>query len=219
MDIIEHIGSLGVVPIVSLEHAADSIPTTEALLSGGVDTMEIALRTDAAFAAISTVAQNCPQMVIGAGTVLNLKQCQKAVDHGARFIVSPGYDDDVITWCMSKQIPVIPGCVTPTEIMAALSHGLKIVKFFPVQAYGGLDGMKALKGPFPDISFVPSGGINSDNLHDFISSPLVYAVNGSWLCNKSDIAKGQFDRITHLCEEACKIIRDTARFHRKKYVP
>ena len=151
---------------------------------------------------IAAVAKECPDMLVGAGTVITLEQCKKAVACGAKFIVSPGYSEEVVSWCVENNVAVTPGCVTPTEIMAAMSHGLKVVKFFPANVYGGLSAMKALSGPFGGIKFIPTGGVNDKNLAEYISAPFIHAVGGSWLCAKADIAAHNFDKITSLCKEA-----------------
>lgn len=143
-------------------------------------------------------------MLVGAGTVITLEQCKKAVACGAKFIVAPGYSEEVVSWCVENNVAITPGCVTPTEIMAAMSHGLKVVKFFPANVYGGLSAMKALSGPFGGIKFIPTGGVNDKNLAEYISAPFIHAVGGSWLCAKADIAAHNFDKITSLCKEARK---------------
>ena len=160
----------------------------------------------AAADSIKAVSDNCPDMITGAGTVVNLAQCIKAVENGAKFIVSPGFDEEVVSWCIEHNITVLPGCVTPTEIMAALKKGLDIVKFFPANVYGGLSAMKALNGPFSQVRFIPTGGVNADNLADFAKESFIHAVGGSWICAKSDIDKGNFDRITELSRQAVSII-------------
>ena len=204
MDVLKRLAQSGVVPVVVLEDAKDAVPTAKAMLAGGIDVMEITFRTAAAADSIKAVAQECPDMVVGAGTVINLEQCKLAVECGAKFIVSPGYDEETVAWCCDNGIPVTPGCVTPTEIMMALKHGLKVLKFFPANVYGGLSALKSLAGPFGGVKFIPTGGVNAQNLAEFISSPYVHAVGGSWICPKADIAAGNFDKITALCKEARK---------------
>lgn len=204
MDVLKRLAQSGVVPVVVLEDAKDAVPTAKAMLAGGIDVMEITFRTAAAADSIRTVAQECPDMVVGAGTVVNLEQCKLAVECGAKFIVSPGYDEETVAWCCDNGIPVTPGCVTPTEIMMALKHGLKVLKFFPANVYGGLSAIKSLAGPFGGVKFIPTGGVNAQNLAEFISSPYIHAVGGSWICPKADIAAGNFDKITALCKEARK---------------
>ena len=206
MDVLKRLAQSGVVPVVVLEDAKDAVPTAKAMLAGGIDVMEITFRTVAAADSIKAVAQECPDMVVGAGTVINLEQCKLAVECGAKFIVSPGYDEETVAWCCDNGIPVTPGCVTPTEIMMALKHGLKVLKFFPANVYGGLSAIKSLAGPFGGVKFIPTGGVNAQNLAEFISSPYIHAVGGSWICPKADIAAGNFDKITALCKEARKTL-------------
>ena len=206
MDVLKRLAQSGVVPVVVLEDAKDAVPTAKAMLAGGIDVMEITFRTSAAADSIKAVAQECPDMVVGAGTVINLEQCKLAVECGAKFIVSPGYDEETVAWCCDNGIPVTPGCVTPTEIMMALKHGLKVLKFFPANVYGGLSAIKSLAGPFGGVKFIPTGGVNAQNLAEFISSPYIHAVGGSWICPKADIAAGNFDKITALCKEARKTL-------------
>lgn len=202
MDILERLSNAGVVPVVVIENVKDAVPTAEAMLKGGIDVMEITFRTAAAKDAIYEVAAKCPDMLVGAGTIVSLEQCKIAVEAGAKFIVSPGYNREVVQWCVESNVPVTPGCVTPTEIMDAMSLGLKVLKFFPANIYGGLGAIKSLAGPFGGIKFIPTGGVNSQNLSEFLSFPFVHAVGGSWVCPKADITAGNFEKITKLCEEA-----------------
>ena len=202
MDVTTRLARAGVVPVVVLEHAKDAVPTAKAMAAGGIDVMEITFRTAAAADSIRAVSENCPEMLVGAGTVITLEQCKKAVASGARFIVAPGFDEEVVRWCVENNVPVTPGCVTPTEIMAAMKLGLKVVKFFPAGVYGGLSAMKALSGPFGGIKFIPTGGVNAQNLAEYISAPFIHAVGGSWVCPKADISAGNFEKITALCREA-----------------
>ena len=201
---IARLSATAVIPVVVLDDAKDAVATAKALLAGGVDVMEITFRTTAAADSIKAVAENCPDMLVGAGTVITLEQCKKAVECGAKFIVSPGFDEEVVRWCAENDVAVTPGCVTPTEIMAAMKLGLNVVKFFPAGVYGGLSAMKALSGPFGGIKFIPTGGVNGQNIGEFIAAPFIHAVGGSWICPKADIAAGNFDKITALCKEARK---------------
>ncbi len=202
MTVLEKLRESIVVPVVVLDRAEDAVPTAKALLAGGVGVMEITFRTAAAPDAIAEVAENCPDMLVGAGTVLNLEQCKLAIEKGAEFIVSPGFDDEVVAYCVENDIAVVPGCVTPTEIMAALKRGLKVVKFFPANVYGGLSAMKNLAAPFGGVKFLPTGGVNTANIKEYFDAPFIHAVGGSWICPKSDISAGNFDKITALCKEA-----------------
>ena len=202
MTVMERLASVIVVPVIVLDHAKDAVPCADALAAGGIDVMEITFRTAAAPDAIKAVAENCPEVCVGAGTVLNLEQAKLAIEMGAKFIVSPGYSEEVVSWCVENNIPVAPGCVTPTEIMAALSHGLKMIKFFPANVYGGLNAMKNLSAPFVGVKFLPTGGVNASNIKEYIDAPFIHAVGGSWVCPKADIAAGNWEKITQLCAEA-----------------
>ncbi|MBE6975235.1 MAG: bifunctional 4-hydroxy-2-oxoglutarate aldolase/2-dehydro-3-deoxy-phosphogluconate aldolase [Ruminococcaceae bacterium] len=202
MDVLSRLANSIVVPVVVLDKAEDAVPAARAMAAGGVDTMEITFRTACAPEAIKAVAENCPEVLVGAGTVLNLEQCKLAVEMGAKFIVSPGYSEEVVAYCVENGIPVTPGCVTPTEIMAALKHGLKVIKFFPANVYGGLNAMKNLSAPFVGVKFLPTGGVNAANIKEYIDAPFIHAVGGSWVCPKADINAGNWDKITKLCLEA-----------------
>ena len=204
MDVLSRLANSIVVPVVVLDKAEDAIPTAKAMLAGGVDTMEITFRTACAPEAIKAVAENCPDVLVGAGTILNVEQAKLAVAMGAKFIVSPGFSDEVVGWCVENGIPVAPGCVTPTEIMAALKHGLKMVKFFPANVYGGLNAMKNLSAPFVGVKFLPTGGVNTGNIKEYIDAPFIHAVGGSWVCPKAEISAGNWEKITQLCLEARK---------------
>ena len=209
MEVMERMGKVGVVPVVVLEDAKDAVDTAKALLAGGVDVMEITFRTAAAKASIEAVAKECPEILVGAGTVINLEQCKQAVEAGAKFIVSPGYSEEVVSWCVETGVAVLPGCVTPTEIMKAISHGLKVVKFFPANVYGGLNAMKALSAPFVGMKFIPTGGVNGANLGEYIAAPFIQAVGGSWMCAKGDISAHNYEKITGICKEARTIVDAT----------
>ena len=206
MNALERLRNAGVVPVVVLDRAEDAVPAARAMLAGGVDVMEITFRTAAAAEAIRNVAAECPEMLVGAGTVLTVEQCEKAVALGAKFIVSPGFDAEIVDWCVERGVAVAPGCVTPTEIMAALKRGLSVVKFFPAGIYGGLKAMKALAAPFGQVKFIPTGGVNADNLAEYAAAPFVHAVGGSWLCPKADVAAGNFARIAELCAQSRRIV-------------
>ena len=198
----------GIVPVVVLDDAKDAVPTAKALLAGGVDVMEITFRTAAAADSIKAVSEGCPDMLVGAGTVVTLDQCKQALECGAKFIVSPGFDPEVAAWCVERNVPIMLGCVTPTEIMAAMKLGLNVVKFFPAGVYGGLKAMKSLSAPFGGIKFIPTGGVGAKNLKEYLEAPFVYAVGGSWLCPKKEIAAGNFDAVTALCREASQIVKE-----------
>ena len=203
-EIMDRIEQSGFVPVAVIDTADKAVPLARAMLAGGVDVVEVTFRTEAAADSIRAISASCGEMLVGAGTVITVEQCELAVASGARFIVSPGFSRDVVEWCVSREIPIVPGCVTPSEIMAAMEYGIRVVKFFPANLYGGLAGMKALSGPFPGIRFIPTSGINGDNAGEFLRASCVFAVGGSWACSKADIAAGNFDRITALCAAARK---------------
>lgn len=208
MTVMERLENSIVVPVVVLEKVEDAVPTAQALLAGGVDTMEITFRTACAPGCIRAVADACPDMLVGAGTVLNVEQAKLAVEMGARFIVSPGFDVGVVEWCIENGIAITPGCVTPTEIMMAVNRGLKVVKFFPANVYGGLNAMKNLSAPFAGIKFLPTGGVNTGNIKEYVTAPFVFAVGGSWVCPRTEIRSGNFEKITQLCREARKTAQE-----------
>lgn len=205
-NVLNKIEKCAIVPVVVIEDVANAVPTAKALLGGGIDVMEITFRTDAALEAIRTVSERCPEILVGAGTVVTLDQCKEAVDAGAKFIVMPGFKRDIVEWCVARDVAVTPGCVTPTEIMAAVDCGVSVLKFFPAGVYGGLKAMKALSGPFVGVRFIPTGGVDADNMNEFLCAPYVFAVGGSWVCPAKAIREGRFDEITALCKEArCQV--------------
>ena len=206
MDVLSRMAAAGIVPVVVLDKAEDAVPTARAMIAGGIDVMEITFRTAAAADSIRAVAAEVPEMLVGAGTVINLDQCKLAVECGAKFIVSPGYDEETVAWCVENNIAVTPGCVTPTEIMMAKKHDLKVLKFFPANVYGGLKALKSLSGPFPGTKFIPTGGVSNDNLAEFISNPIIHAVGGSWTVPKKEINEGNFAKVTELCAEARRVL-------------
>ena len=209
MTFFEKVYKTGIVPVVVLEKTEDAVPLAKALLKGGIDFMEITFRTACAADAIALISSEVPEMTVGAGTVINIEQAARAVDSGAKFIVSPGLDVGVVGWAQENDIPVIPGCVTPTEIMKAISLGLSVVKFFPADVFGGIKAIKALSAPFRQVKFLPTGGVSEANLKEFIENKSVAAIGGSWVCKKDDIANHDWDKISALSANAVKIIEET----------
>lgn len=175
-----------VVPVVVIRDIADTCPTLEALCDGGIPVAEITFRTACAAEAIRIGCEKFPEMMIGAGTVINAEQAKTAIKAGARFIVSPGLSADVAAVCREADVPYLPGCVTPTEIMAALEMGLTTLKFFPANVYGGLTALKALSAPFPQVRFLPTGGVDLKNIKEYLSFDKIAAVGGSFMM-KGDI--------------------------------
>ncbi|MBQ3599082.1 MAG: bifunctional 4-hydroxy-2-oxoglutarate aldolase/2-dehydro-3-deoxy-phosphogluconate aldolase [Clostridia bacterium] len=176
------------IPVVVINDINDTEKTLGGLCEGGLPCAEITFRTPCAADAIKLGKQLFPQMCIGAGTVINLDQCLKALEAGAEFIVSPGLCEEVAVYCVEKGIPYFPGCVTPTEIMKAISLGITTVKFFPAGIYGGLKAMKALAAPFPQIKFVPTGGVDMTNITEYLAFDKIQAIGGSFIM-KGDIAE------------------------------
>ena len=205
---VEQVAACGVVPVVVLEDAEQAVPTAKALLKGGINAMEITFRTAAAKASIEKVAKEVPEMIVGAGTVVNVEQVHEAVEAGAKFIVSPGSDAEVIAEAIKLGVPVTPGVVTPSEIMIGLKLGLKVFKFFPAENYGGLKTIKALSGPFPQIKILPTGGINQANAAEYFKNPKILAVGGSWMCTKDMIASGDFDGIAEKSAAATALFKE-----------
>lgn len=204
---IETLGELGVIPVVAIEEAKDAVPLGQALVDGGLPCAEITFRTAAAAEAIAALAQNMPQVLVGAGTVLSAEQARQAVEAGTEFIVSPGFDPIVVDWCIEHQVPVMPGVATPTEISMAVNRKLNVLKFFPAEVAGGVRALKAISGPFVGVKFVPTGGINPQNLPDYLDLPAVHACGGSWLVKRKLISAGKFDEITRLTREAVQIVQ------------
>jgi 2-dehydro-3-deoxyphosphogluconate aldolase/(4S)-4-hydroxy-2-oxoglutarate aldolase len=200
--IFQRIHELGIVPVVKIEKAADALPLGQALLAGGLPLAEITFRTSAAEASIKHLSQELPELLVGAGTVLTVDQVKRAVSAGAQFIVSPGFNPQVVDYCVENDIPVTPGINNPTQIEMALQRGINLVKFFPAEASGGLALLKAMSAPYPEVRFIPTGGINPDNLCAYLSHPRVQAIGGSWMVKAGLIASGHFSEITRLTREA-----------------
>lgn len=190
-----------IVPVVVIDDDSNALPLADALIAGDLPVAEVTLRTPAALASIAAMSTR-EDLLVGAGTVLNVAQATAAMDAGARFIVSPGLSLDVVSAARERGVPVIPGAVTPTEIMAALDMGLGLLKFFPAGIYGGVAALKALGSVFGGVSFVPTGGVSPGNLAEFLAVPSVAAVGGSWMVPASAVDAGDFDTITQLCATA-----------------
>ena len=207
MSLYKIIENCGVIPVVVLEDAANAVPLAKALLAGGINICEITFRTAAAEEAIRQIALNVPEMIVGAGTVLTKEQLKAATDAGAKFIVSPGSDLEVIRYAKELGVYMLPGAVTPTEVMQLIKEDIKVIKFFPAENYGGLKTIKALSAPFPNIKFVPTGGVSLSNLTTYLEFNKIAAVGGTWLCTKDLITNGKWDEITRLSKEAMDIFK------------
>lgn len=195
------------IPVVVIHDAARAEGLAQALVTGGLPVAEVTFRTAAAEASIRVMAAHS-DLLVGAGTVVNPDQVDRAVDAGARFIVSPGLSGAVVERCRQQGVPVVPGCVTPTEVMAALSSGLTTLKFFPAAQFGGPAAIKALSGPFPQVSFIPTGGVTPVNLGEYLSLGCVPAVGGSWMVPASALEAGDFSGISQLCRAAVDAAHD-----------
>ena len=205
-DILKKIGDFGIVPVVKIDNAKDAVPLGKALIEGGLPLAEITFRTDAAAEAISNISKAFPEMLVGAGTVLNVKQAQSAITAGAKFMVSPGFNPAIVEFCIKKGLPITPGCSNPTDIEMALGFELEVVKFFPAEAFGGLNTLKAMSAPYSMIKFIPTGGINAKNIVDYLNFNKVLACGGSWMVKDELIKKGDFAEITRLTREAVNLI-------------
>lgn len=177
-----------IIPVVVLNNKQETIEKLSALLKGGITVAEITFRSSFAEEALKIAIEEFPEMDIGAGTVINVEQAAKAINIGVKFIVSPGFSTDIAEICQKNKIDYFPGCVTPTEIMKALEYNIKIIKFFPCNIYGGLKAIKALSGPFPQIKFLPTGGIDENNIEEYLTNEKIYAIGGSFMM-KGDIVK------------------------------
>ena len=196
-----------IVPVIAIHEAELAGPLAEALIEGGLPCAEITFRTDAAKSVIKTMADR-GDMQVGAGTVLTVEQAQEAVDVGSSFVISPGFNPKVVDYCLKHSIPVIPGIATPTEIQQAIEFGLEIVKFFPAEAFGGLNTLKAISAPFNKMKFIPTGGINSNNICDYLNHPKVVAAGGSWMASTSLISNKKFEEIARLTKEAVALVTE-----------
>lgn len=204
----DQIAACGIVPVVVLNDAGAAVPTAKALLKGGINVMEVTFRTAAARASIARVAAEVPEMIVGAGTVISVDQAREAAEAGAKFLVSPGSDEDIIREAARLNMPIVPGVVTPSEIMLGLKLGVKLFKFFPAESYGGLKTIKALCGPFPQIRFIPTGGISQANAGEYFKNPKILAVGGSWMVASAMIEAGDFDGIAEKSAAATALFRE-----------
>jgi 2-dehydro-3-deoxyphosphogluconate aldolase / (4S)-4-hydroxy-2-oxoglutarate aldolase len=211
MDFNRFLGELRVVPVVEIPSVDDAVPLARALLRAGLPCAEITFRTDSAAGAIAAIAEGVPEVTVGAGTVLTVDQARRALQAGARFLVSPGFDPEVVGFAASAGVPILPGVCTPTEIAAALSCGLSVLKFFPAEAAGGVTYLKAIAAAYRDVRFVPTGGIGPANLIDYLSMDCVIACGGSWMVKKATIAAGGFDAISE--DAAAAVALATAAAH------
>ena len=207
-DVLAQLGKTGIVPVVALDDVASAEPLGQALMEGGLPCAEITFRTEAAEESIRRMSAAFPGMTVGAGTVLSIDQVDRAVEAGAKFIVSPGTNPEVVKYCVKNDIPVTPGIVTPTEIELALSCGVDVVKFFPAEPSGGLAMIKALAAPYVNVKFMPTGGVSQHNVRDYLKYDRIFACGGTWMVKKDLINSGRFDEIKRLTTEAAQIVRE-----------
>ena len=201
-EVLNQIQDLGIVPVVKIDDPARAVPLAQALKDGGLPCAEITFRTEAAREAMKQIGGKMPDMLMGAGTVLTTAQVDSAIECGAKFIVSPGYNPVIVAYCLGKGIPVVPGCSTPSDMEKAIEAGLEVVKFFPAEESGGLAYIKAVSAPYTMLKFIPTGGINADNLTTYLAFNRILACGGSWMVKAELINEGRFDEITRLTKEA-----------------
>ena len=208
MNVSETIQKMGVVPVVVLNDTKDAAPLAKALAEGGLPCAEVTFRTEAAEESIRIMTTEYPEMFVGAGTVLTIDQVDRAVAAGAKFIVSPGFDPEIVDYCIEKDIPVYPGCITPSEVAQAVKRGLKVIKFFPAEQFGGVSTIKALAAPYTGVKFMPTGGVSAKNLESYLSFDKIVACGGSWMVKGDLVKAGKFDEITELVKEAVQLVAD-----------
>ena len=203
------ISDIGVVPVIRLNHPErDAAPLAKALCAGGVPVAEVTFRAAGAPMAIKTMKETCPDMIVGAGTVTNTAQIDEAIEAGAQFIVTPGFDAELVEYAQSKGVAIYPGCTTPTDYHQALKYGLEVLKFFPAEQSGGLAKIKAMSAPFPQFKVMPTGGVSLKNLKDYLSSPVIAACGGSYMVTSDLIDNQKWDEITDLCKKSRDIVKE-----------
>ncbi|MGF0033740.1 bifunctional 4-hydroxy-2-oxoglutarate aldolase/2-dehydro-3-deoxy-phosphogluconate aldolase [Bariatricus sp. SGI.154] len=208
-EVLEKIQELGIVPVVVLNDAKDAAPLAQALCNGGLPCAEVTFRTDAAEEAIRIMSEQFPDMLIGAGTVITTEQVDRAVAAGAKFIVSPGLNPRIVKYCVEKGILITPGCTNPSDIEQAIENGLEVVKFFPAEPAGGLKMIKAMAAPYVGMKFMPTGGINQNNVRDYLAYDRIVACGGSWMVKGDLVDAGDFDKIEELTREAVEIVKES----------
>lgn len=200
--VLEEFSKIGIIPVIALDHVEDAQPLAKALIDGGLPCAEVTFRTDAAEESIRIMSEKFPQMLVGAGTVLTTEQVDRAVNAGAKFIVSPGLNPKVVQYCIEKGVPITPGCSNPSDVEVAIELGLEVVKFFPAEAAGGLNMIKSMAAPYTKMKFMPTGGINAKNITSYLDFKKIIACGGSWMVNKDMIAAKDWAGITALTKEA-----------------
>ena len=200
--ILEQISNIGLVPVIKIDDPEKAVPLVRALKMGGIPVAEVTFRTACAAEAIRKIADAEPDVLVGAGTVISVEQAKAAVEAGAKYIISPGFDAEVVKWCIDNNVPITPGCSDASDVSVAAKMGLEVVKFFPAEAAGGLKVLKALSGPFPNMKFIPTGGIGPDNLGSYLAFKKIIACGGSWMVPGDMLDNNDWDGITALAKEA-----------------
>ena len=203
-DMMKELYSIGLIPVIKIENPDDAVPLAKALIDGGLPAAEITFRTACAAEAIKNITEAYPEMLVGAGTVLTCEQVDAAIAAGSKFIVSPGLNPKVVSYCLSKGVPMLPGCSNPSDVEVALELGLKTVKFFPAEAVGGLKMLKAMAAPYGQLTFMPTGGINADNLLEYLKFNKIVACGGSFMVKDELVKEKKWDEITALTKDAVK---------------
>jgi len=209
--IFEDFYKVGIIPVLEIDSALHAKPLAESLYAGGLPVAEITLRTDAALESIRVIAREVAGVLVGAGTVINREQAEAACEAGAQFLVSPGMVEEVVEWAQENHVPVLAGAVTPSEMIRGLNLGLNILKFFPAETLGGLKAIKAMSDPFPQLRFIPTGGVKLENVADYLQMEKIHAVGGSWMAKRQMIADGKFDEITRMAKEASDVVKQVRR--------
>lgn len=211
--ILEQISNIGLVPVIKIDDASKAVPLVRALKNGGIPVAEVTFRTACAAEAIKNIAEAEPDVLVGAGTVITVDQAKAAVEAGAKYIISPGFDAEIVKWCVDNNVPITPGCSDASDVSVAAKMGLEVVKFFPAEAAGGLKVLKALAGPFPNMKFIPTGGIGPDNLGSYLDFKKVIACGGSWMVPGDMMDNDDWDGITALAKEAVMKMLDIKLHH------
>ncbi len=207
-EVLKKIQEIGILPVVVLEDAKDAKPLVNALCEGGLPLAEVTFRTSAAKESIEIMSSQFPDMLVGAGTVLSVEQVKEAIKAGAKFIVSPGFDDEVVNYCLENNIPVTPGTCTPSDVQKCYKLGLEVVKFFPAEPSGGLNMIKAIAAPYTTIKFIPTGGIDLNNMSNYLSYEKIFAIGGSWMVKGSLVKNGEFGKIKQMTKEAVERVKE-----------
>lgn len=207
-DVLKKISEVGILPVVVLDDAKDAKDLAKALIEGGLPCAEVTFRTAAAEESIRVISEAYPEMLVGAGTVLSVDQVKKAVAAGAKFIVSPGFDEEVVKYCLDNNIPVTPGVCTPSDVQKGYKMGLDVLKFFPAEPSGGLSMIKAIAAPYTMMKFIPTGGINENNMEDYLKYDRILAIGGSWMVKSRLVKNGQFDKIKEMSKTAVARVKE-----------